>query len=143
MSGPCVPVRREFLQFLRAVDRCVPKALQIRVISDSDATHTHADDTQRLAKHAPFHLQVTPTSSPWCNMAEQFFGKATDKTVCRGAVHSVPALVAAIGAHLEAKHSEPGSFMCTATTEQILKQVRRGPVVLQSPRIDQTTHVAP
>lgn len=83
-----------------------------------------------MAKHPRFHLHFTPTSSSWLNLVERFFGKLTDKTIRRGVFHSVPDLIAAIEAYLQANNANPEPFVWTATAESILDKVRRGRVIL-------------
>jgi transposase len=130
--GECLPRHRhiEFLKFLRIIDREVPKGLQIHLILDNYSTHKHANVNKWLAKHPRFHLHFTPTSSSWVNLVERFFGKLTDKAIRRGVFHSVPDLIAAIEAYLQANNENPEPFVWTATAEQILTKVRRGRLAL-------------
>ena len=81
----------------------------------------------RLAKHPRFRLHFTPTSSSWLNLIERWFGKLTDKAIRRGVFHTVPDLTAAINTYLKHTNDHPQPFIWTATTEQILEKVRRGP----------------
>ena len=132
--GQCLPRHRhvEFLKFLRTIDREVPKGLEIHLILDNYSTHNHANVKAWLAKHPRFHLHFTPTSSSWLNLVERWFGKLTDKAIRRGVFHSVPELIAAIEAYLEANNDNPQPFLWTATADQILEKVRRGRVTLDA-----------
>ena len=132
--GQCLPRHRhiEFLKFLRTIDREVPKGLQVHLILDNYSTHKHANVKTWLAKHPRFQLHFTPTSSSWVNMVERFFGKLTDKAIRRGIFQSVPDLIAAIDAYLQANNDDPSPFVWTATAEQILEKVRRGRVALEA-----------
>jgi transposase len=132
--GECLPRHRheEFLRFLRTIDREVPKGLQIHLILDNYAAHKHADVNAWLGKHPRFHLHFTATSSSWLNLVEQFFGRLTDKAIRRGVFHSVPDLIAAIQAYLDASNADPQPFVWTATAEAILEKVRRGRVALEA-----------
>ena len=132
--GQCLPRHRheEFLKFLRTIDRQVPKGLQVHLILDNYATHKHPNVKTWLAKHSRFHLHFTPTSSSWLNMVERFFGKLDDKAIRRGIFKSVPDLIAAIEAYLQATNHDPKPFTWTATAEQILTKVRRGRVTLNA-----------
>jgi len=131
--GRCLPRHRhtEFLKFLRVIDREVPKGLQVHLILDNYGTHKHANVVAWLAKHPRFHLHFTPTSSSWLNMVERWFRNLTDKAIRRGVFHSVPDLIAAIEAYLQANNDEPKPFVWTATADEILEKVRRGRVALQ------------
>jgi len=132
--GDCLPRHRhiEFLKFLRRIDREVPKGLQIHLILDNYSTHKHENVKKWLAKQPRFHLHFTPTSSSWMNLVERWFGKFTEKAIRRGVFHSVPELIAAIEAYLQANNENPTPFIWTATTDQILAKVRRGRVTLNT-----------
>ncbi len=132
--GQCLPRHRheELLKFLAAIDREVPKGLQIHLILDNYSTHKHQNVKNWLAKHPRFHLHFIPTSSSWLNMVERFFGKLDDKAIRRGIFNSVPDLIAAIETYLTANNADPKPFVWTATTEQILAKVRRGRIALQT-----------
>jgi transposase len=128
--GECLPRHRhvEFLKFLRTIDREVPNGLRVHLILDNYATHNHPNVRAWLAKHPRFELHFTPTSSSWLNMVEIFFSKLTDKALRRGIFHSVPDLIDTIQAYLAAHNDNPKPFQWTATTEQILENVRHGRV---------------
>lgn len=130
--GQCLPRHRhqEFLRFMRRIDRQVPQGLQVHLILDNYATHKHADVTRWLAKHPRFHLHFTPTSSSWLNLVERWFRDITDKAIRRGVFHSVPDLIAAIEAYLEANNADPKPFIWTATADAILAKVSRGRIAL-------------
>lgn len=122
----------EFLKFLRKVDHEVPKALELHMILDNYGTHKHPNVKEWLEKHPRFHLHFIPTSSSWLNLVERWFREITDKAIRRGVFHSVPDLVAAIEAYLNASNAEPKPFVWTASAEAILEKVRRGRVALQA-----------
>ena len=115
---------------MRRIDRQVPQGLQVHLILDNYATHKHADVTRWLAKHPRFHLHFTPTSSSWLNLVERWFRDITDKAIRRGVFHSVPDLIAAIEAYLEANNADPKPFIWTATADAILAKVSRGRIAL-------------
>jgi transposase len=141
--GQCLPRHRhnEFLKFLATIDRQVPKGLEVHLILDNYSTHKHDNVKKWLAKHPRFHLHFTPTSSSWLNLVERFFGKLTDKAIRRGVFHTVPDLITAIEAYLNANNTDPTPFVWTATADQILEKVRRGGVTLnQTPHKTETLH---
>jgi transposase len=131
--GQCLPRHRhtEFLTFLKTIDREVPRGLEIHMILDNYATHSHPKVNAWLARHPRFHLHFTPTSSSWLNMVEIFFGQLTDKAIRRGIFHSVPDLITAIEAYLAAHNDNPQPFVWTASTDKILDKVRRGRITLE------------
>ena len=134
--GECMAKHRngEFLKFLRTIDHQVPKDLQIHMILDNYGTHHHHHDNVKvwLAKHPRFHLHFIPTTSSWLNMVERWFRELTDKAIRRGVFKSVPDLIDAIEAYLEANNNDPKPFVWTATAEEILAKVRRGRVTLET-----------
>jgi transposase len=135
--GQCLPKHRheEFLTFLRTIDRNVPADLRIHLILDNYATHKHADVTKWLGKHPRFQLHFTPTSSSWLNLVERWFRELTDKALRRGVFKSVPDLITAIEAYLNAHNDEPRPLVWTASAESILEKVARGRVALnQAPK---------
>jgi transposase len=141
--GQCLPRHRngEFLKFLRTIDHQVPKGLQIHMILDNYGTHTHDNVVAWLDKHPRFHLHFIPTSSSWLNMVERWFRELTEKAIRRGVFKSVPDLIAAIEAYLQANNNDPKPFVWTATAEEILEKVSRGRVALASiPANNETPH---
>ena len=132
--GQCLPRHRheEFLTFLRTIEREVPSGLQVHLICDNYATHKHPDVRAWLVKHPRFHMHFTPTSSSWLNLVERWFRELTDKALRRGAFHSVPHLIAKIEEYLAAHNDDPKPFLWTATADEILAKVARGPVALQA-----------
>lgn len=140
--GQCLPRHRdgEFLKFLRTIDYQVPNGLQIHMILDNYGTHTD-NVVAWLDKHPRFHLHFIPTSSSWLNMVERWFRELTEKAIRRGVFKSVPDLIAAIEAYLQASNNDPKPFVWTATAEEILEKVSRGRVALASiPANNETPH---
>ena len=79
-----------------------------------------------LAQHPRFHLHFTPTSSSWLNLVERWFREITDKAIRRGVFGSVPDLITAIEAYLDANNDDPTPLVWTATAQSILDKVHRG-----------------
>jgi transposase len=132
--GQCLPRHRhsEFLKFLRTIDRQVPKGLAIHMILDNYATHKHPTVKTWLEKHPRFHLHFTPTSSSWLNLVERWFRDLTEQALRRGVFGSVPDLIAAIEAYLNANNDNPKPLVWTATAQSILEKVRRGRRTLET-----------
>ena len=133
--GQCLPRHRngEFLKFLRVIDRQVPKELEIHMILDNDGSHTDASVQAWLDKHPRFHLHFTATSSSWLNLVERWFRNLTEQAIHRGIFRSVPDLIAAIEAYLQANNDDPKRFTWTAAAaEEIQEKVPRGKATLES-----------
>ena len=132
--GECLPRHRhqEFLRFLRRLDRAFPPALDLHLIVDNYGTHRHPAVRSWLAGRPRFHLHFTPTSSSWLNLVERWFRDLTVKRIRRGVFPSTRALISAIHEYLDATNNDPRPFVWTATTNSILKRVRRGKAVLET-----------
>src|SRR6266542_920872 len=132
--GRCLPRHRngEFLKFLRVLDRDFPRSLDLHLIVDNYGTHTHPNVKAWLEKHPRFHLHFTPTSSSWLNLVERWFRELTQKAIRRGVFPSVPALIEAIQAYLDAYNEDPKPFVWTATVESIVEKVNRCKAILQA-----------
>ena len=94
--------------------------MDVHLILDNYATHNHANVGRWLITHPRFHLHFTPTSSSWLNLVKRWFRDLTDKALRRGVFHSVPDLIAAIEAYLQANNADPRPFIWTASAEAIL-----------------------
>jgi transposase len=70
--GECLPRHRakEFIRFLKTIDRAVAKHLDVHAICDNYKTHKTKEVQAWLAKHPRFKLHFTPTSSSWINLVE-------------------------------------------------------------------------
>jgi hypothetical protein len=66
------------------------------------------------------------------NPVERWFRELTDKALRRRSFSSVPALIAAIEAYLDAHNDDPNPFKWTATAESIPEKVSRERVALQT-----------
>src|SRR5438876_10392976 len=71
--GECLPRHRakEFLKFLRRIDKETLSHLDLHLILDNYATHKHPAVKAWLAGHRRFHMHFTPTSSSWINQVER------------------------------------------------------------------------
>jgi transposase len=125
--GECLPRHRakEFLRFLRRIDRAVLKPRDVHLVLDNYATHKTPEVRAWLEKHPRFKLHFTPTSASWLNMVERFFAEITTRRIRRGSYTSVDDLEAAIYDYLGQHNSKPKPFTWTKTAEDILTRERR------------------
>jgi transposase len=125
--GECLPRHRakEFLRFLRRIDRAVRRDLDVHLILDNYGTHKTTEVKAWLAKHPRFHCHFTPTSASWLNLVERFFAEITRKRIRRGTFNSVADLEDAIHDYLLHHNAKPKPFMWTKTAERILERERR------------------
>ena len=125
--GECLPRHRakEFLRFLRRIDRAVLKPRDIHIVLDNYATHKTPEVKAWLGKHPRFKLHFTPTSASWMNLVERFFAEITARRIRRGSYTSVDDLEAAIYDYLGQHNAKPKPFHWTKTAEDILTRERR------------------
>jgi len=124
--GACMPRHRhqEFLKFLRKIERETPPGLDLHLIVDNYATHTHPRVKNWLAKHRRFHPHPTPTASSWLNLIERWFRELSQKRLRRGVFHGVGELVQTIEQYLEQNNKQPKPFLWTASVDKILAKVQ-------------------
>jgi transposase len=125
--GECLPRHRakEFIQFLKKIDRTIAKYLNLHLVVDNYGTHKTKEVQAWLAKHPRFKLHFIPTSSSWLNLVERFFAEITGKKIRRGAFKSVADLIAAIEDYLSKHNADPKPFVWTKSAETILAKTRR------------------
>ncbi len=125
--GDCMPRHRakEFLKFLRQIDRAVPARSDVHLVLDNYATHKTPEVKAWLDKHPRFKLHFTPTSASWLNLVERFFAEITSRRIRRGSYSSVDDLEAAIYDYLAQHNHKPKPFKWTKTAENILTRERR------------------
>src|SRR5882762_5296824 len=116
---------REWLSFLRKIDRNTPKDRERHLIADNYATHKHPEVQAWLAKHPRFHMHFTPTSASWLNMVERFFRDLSENQLRRAAFRSVPDLVSTIEQYIVKHNRDPKPFIWTAKASDILAKVTR------------------
>ena len=116
---------KEFLKFLRSIDKAVPARRDVHLILDNYATHKTADVQAWLEKHARFKLHFTPTSASWLNLVERFFAEITSRRIRRGSYSSVDDLEAVIHDYLAQHNENPKPFKWTKTAQDILTRERR------------------
>jgi transposase len=125
--GDCMPRHRakEFLKFLRHIDRAVTVGREVHLILDNYATHKTAEVKAWLKKHPRFKLHFTPTSASWLNLVERFFAEITARRIRRGTFSSVDDLEAAIYDYLLHHNTKPKPFVWSKTADDILARERR------------------
>jgi transposase len=125
--GECQPRHRakEFLRFLKKIDRTVQKHLDLHLIMDNYSTHKTGEVKAWLKKHPRFHVHFIPTSSSWLNLVERFFADITGKRIRRGTFDSVAALEQAIDDYLLRHNASAKPYVWTKTAANILAKERR------------------
>lgn len=123
----CKPRHRqkEFLEFLRHIERSTPSELSIHVIVDNYSTHKTKAVREWLVRHPRWQLHFIPTHSSWLNQVERFFAKITLEVIRRGSFISVAQLRAAILEYIEEHNKNASPFRWTATPEKIFEKIEK------------------
>ena len=117
---------REFLDFLKEIDRRVP----------DEAGHPHRHGQLRHPQDGGgqgrgwrgrphWHVHFTPTSASWINQVERWFAELTRKQLQRGVHTSTRQLEADIRAFIEKHNKDPKPFRWTKSADDILAAVKR------------------
>ena len=125
--GKCYARHRakEFLSFLREIDRAVPNDLDVHLVMDNYATHKTAAIRAFLAKRPHWHVHLTPTGASWINQVERFFADLTERQIRRGVHRSTQELEAAIEAYIDTVNAQPKPFRWTRSADDILLAIQR------------------
>ena len=116
---------QEFLAFLRHIDANVPAHLEVHLILDNYATHTHAKVRAWLARRPRYHVHFTPTYASWLNQVERWFGLITQRAIRRGSFRHVRELIQRIEAFVAHYNKTSSPFVWTATADSILAKLTR------------------
>ena len=116
---------REFLGFLRKIEKEVPDDLEVHLILDNYQTHKVPTVKRWLVRNPRFHLHFTPTYSSWMNLVERWFAALTDKALRRATHRSVRRLNKAIRVYIEVNNEDPKPLAWTKTADEILASIAR------------------
>ncbi len=127
VTGECYQqhTHKEFLTFLKTVERQTDKEKDLHIIVDNYATHKHEKVRTWVKRHPRVFLHFTPTSASWLNRVERFFGVLTEKQLKRGVFTSVADLEHKILEYIDKQNTNPKPFVWTKSAEDILKKVNR------------------
>ena len=115
----------EFRAFLNALDREIPKDLEVHVVLDNYATHSTPTIKRWRSRHPRFHFHFVPTYSSWLNQVERWFALLTERALKRGVHRSTYELEQAIRGFIEAHNEDPKPFVWRKTADQIIAAVTR------------------
>lgn len=127
--GRCMPrhIHKEFLAFLKTVERSVPSGKVIHAITDNYATHKQPDVLKWLADHPRWVFLFTPTSGSWLNAVEGFFSALT-RRLRRGVFRSVTELQDAIAHYIREHNRSAKPFVWTTSAQSIFDNLAQTPV---------------
>lgn len=117
---------KDFLDFLRQIDRSTPHELDLHVILDNSSTHKTPDVKKWLAAHPRFILHFTPTSASWLNAVEGWFSQLERRSIYRGVFTSVKELRDEIHRFIAVHNTESAKpFKWTKSASVIIDSVER------------------
>jgi len=117
---------KEFLEFMRQVERSTPRELDLHVILDNSSTHKTAEVNAWLDKHPRIKLHFTPTSASWLNAVEGWFGQLERRALYRGVFSSVKDLKDEIQRFIRVHNAVSAKpFRWTKSAKSIIESVER------------------
>ena len=131
---------KEFLAFLRQIERANPKNLDLHIILDNSSTHKTEEVKKWLAKHPRIQLHFTPTSASWLNAVENWFSSLERRALHRGVFTSVKELRDEIHRYIRVHNTRNAKPFCwTKAASAIIDRVQKVKNKL-SDAITQTGH---
>jgi len=132
---------RQWLAFLKQMDREAPPELTLHLIADNYSTHKHPkvktwmawrNRRQRKARGSErVVLHFIPTSSSWMNLVERFFRDLTEDVVREGSFRSTEELTEAIVGYLSERNLKPKRYVWKAKGQEILAKIQRAREALE------------
>ena len=117
---------KEFLDFLKQIDRSADSVLELHLILDNSSTHKTKEVQSWLNGHPRFRLHFTPTSSSWLNAVERWFAQLERRCLYRGVFSSVPQLQAELRRYINVHNAESARpFRWTKQAEVIIDAANR------------------
>jgi len=117
---------REFLSFLKLLNRRVGADKDLHIILDNLSAHKTPDVREWLEVHPRIHLHFTPTSSSWLNAVEGWFAQLERRALYRGVFTSVPELKAELQRFISAHNAHSAKpFKWTKPAAHIIAAVGR------------------
>ena len=112
---------REFVAFLKQLDRAYPPETRIHLILDNHSAHISKETRAYLATTANrFDFTFTPTHGSWLNLVESYFSKVA-RTLLRGIrVDSKDELKRRIESYIDRINEEPRVYRWKYRTDQIV-----------------------
>jgi len=115
---------KDFVSFLRELDKAAEDDLEVHVILDNLSAHKAPTVKRWLVRNPRFQLHFTPTYASWLNLVERFFALLTNEALRRGSHTSIPQLRKAILDYVEVHNEEAKPFRWTKSADEILDKVR-------------------
>lgn len=120
---------KEFLDFLRQIDRATPDGLDLHLILDNSSTHKTEAIRGFLEKNPRFHFHFTPTSASWLNAVESWFSQLERRSIYRGVFSNVTDLRNELRRYIRAHNQESAKpFVWKKAATTIISAVDRAKI---------------
>lgn len=117
---------KEFLRFMKTVERKTPKGQELHIILDNLSAHKTPEVRDWLQTHPRVHFHFTPTSSSWLNAVEGWFSQLERRALYRGVFTSVADLEGTLKHFIEVHNEHLAKpFKWTKDAAHILASVAR------------------
>jgi transposase len=117
---------KEFLAFLKQVERQTPKDKDLHIVLDNLSAHKTKEVRDWIAKQPRIHFHFTPTSASWLNAVEGWFSQLERRALYRGVFTSVPELKSELQRFIRVHNRDLAKpFKWTKSAETILAKVKR------------------
>ena len=124
---------KEFLSFLKLLNRRTPSDRQLHIILDNLSAHKTQAVQEWVVANPRVHLHFTPTSSSWLNAVESWFAQLERRALYRGVFSSVPELKAELERFITIHNAQSAKpFKWTKPASHILAAVSRAKDSLQN-----------
>lgn len=125
-TGEAVPLVREshnsrdYIEFLKLLDKKYPKEDKIRLVLDNLKVHT-SDETRKYLATVPgrFEFVFTPKHGSWLNLVEGFFSKLTRQLLKGIRVETKEELIGRIYKYFDEVNAEPVVYHWKYRLEEI------------------------
>jgi transposase len=116
---------KDFLSFLRVLDKFVSLKLDLNVVLDNLSKHNEDSVKRLMNRYQRFHFHFTPKGSSWLNMVKSWLLNLTNKRLCRGNFERIFSLKRAIDEFVEVYNSKATPFVWTKDADEILQKIRQ------------------
>jgi transposase len=117
---------KEFLAFLKQIERATPKDLDLHIVLDNLSAHKTKEVREWLEEQPRIHFHFTPTSASWLNAVEGWFAQLERRALYRGVFTSVKELKAEIRRFIKVHNRHLAKpFQWTKSADKILGAVGR------------------
>lgn len=122
---------KEFLAFMKLVERRTPKQTDLHVVLDNHSAHKTQAVRDWLEENPRIHFHFTPTSSSWLNAVEGWFAQLERRSLYRGVFTSVGELKSELRRYIKVHNRETAKpFRWKKDAKKILAAVDRAKLAL-------------